>query len=95
MKLLNVRLDAEDSSKVQALRRQGVQISELVRCAIRSEYERRRRALRPADVESMLQEIYAAHPVPADLPPRGFDVHDRRAFREAMARHVRGGKASR
>jgi hypothetical protein len=88
MRLLNVRLSGEDSMMVQALREQGVAISQLVRDAIRSEYNHRKQRAKPRDPREILDSIYAAYPEPPDLPPRGFDVHDRFAFRKAMAHHV-------
>jgi hypothetical protein len=88
MRLLNVRLSGEDSMMVQALREQGVAISQLVCDAIRSEYNHRKQIAKPRDTRAILNSIYAAYPKSLDLPPRGFDVHDRIAFRKAMARHL-------
>jgi hypothetical protein len=68
-KLINVRLAAEDASKAEALRAQGIEISNVVREAIRAEYARRvgqRRTVK--NVRRTLQEIYQRHPVPEDLP---------------------------
>jgi hypothetical protein len=85
MALLNVRLDDEDARKAAALRRAGVPISTVVRDAIRTEYEQRiarPKALRRAS--QIVAEILTSLPDPPDLPPRSFDVHDRRAAR----RHI-------
>lgn len=88
VKLLNVRLNPTDALKVRALRGQGVEISGVVREAIRSEYERRVRIPREADVEQILRSIHEAHPDRPGAGERGFDVHDRKQFRKAMQRHV-------
>jgi hypothetical protein len=84
MALLNVRLNADDRRRVADLRRDGVQISQLVREAIRARHEQRRpgRAGAPAAV---MARIYDDHPDTADVRPRGFDLRDRRAVRRAVA----------
>src|SRR5438067_1040230 len=55
MRLLNVRLRSEDAARVAALRARHVPISQLVRDAIRNEYERLRRPLRTRDVDPLLR----------------------------------------
>lgn len=91
MSLLNVKLKADDVRKVQALRREGVVISDVVRAAIDHEYQRRivRRAARKTP-SALVAAIYASLPDPADLEPRTTDVHvgraARRAVRAALAR---------
>jgi hypothetical protein len=87
--LVNVRLSAEDAAKAKALREAGTELSEIVRAAIRTEYERRFRRVSSGDVRAELERIYAAHPDPEDLPAPEVDVHDRRAFREAVGKQVR------
>ena len=89
MKLLNVRLSPEDEAMAAELRAGGIAMSELVRDAIRTEYGRRRRRLRPEDVDALLADIYARHPDPAGPARSRPDIHDRRAFREAFRRRVR------
>jgi post-segregation antitoxin (ccd killing protein) len=85
MKLLNVRLDAEDARKAEMLRKQGVEISSVVRAAIRAEYERRRTKRRDGrSAAKIMAEIYARHPDPADLPARDYDVHDAKQARAAI-----------
>lgn len=89
MKLLNVRLDADDTRRVSQLRQAGVEISRVVREAIRAEHGRRvgrRGQPRPAEV---MGAIYAAHPDPPGLPRRRYDMRDRRAARRAIARKLR------
>lgn len=89
VKLLNVRLGPEDESMAAALREEGVEMSSLVRDAIRTEYGRRRRKLRPEDVDGLLAEIYARHPEPEGPAKPTVDILDRRAFREYVARRIR------
>jgi hypothetical protein len=89
VKLLNVRLGPEETAMAAELREEGVEMSSLVRDAIRNEYGRRRRRLRPQDVDALLAEIYARHPDPPGPTKPRPDIHDRRAFREAFRRRVR------
>ena len=90
MKLLNVRLGDEDARRVAYLRQAGIQLSRLVREAIRAEYDRRvgHRGThrRPAQV---MAEIYAACPDPPDLPARTIDLRDRKAARAAVLATMR------
>jgi hypothetical protein len=83
---LNVRLTEEERRMAARLRAEGVQISGLVRKAIRSEYERlveRRGEESPVSVvQSILEEL----PDPPDLPPRAFALNDR----HAVKRHIAG-----
>ena len=90
MRLLNVRLGIDDARRAAELRKTGVQISRIVRDAIRAEHDRRvgrRRARRRP--EEILAEIYAAHPDPPRAPHRAFDLRDRRAARRAILRKLR------
>lgn len=89
MKLLNVRLDADDTRLVSQLRQAGVEISRVVREAIRAEHGRRVGGPgqpRPAEV---MAAIYAAHPDPPGLPRRRYTLRDRRAARRAIVRKLR------
>lgn len=70
------------------LRQQGVEMSELLREAIRTEYGRRRR-MRPADVDAILDAIHARHPDPPGVTADRLESDDRRAFRAAIRRRVR------
>jgi hypothetical protein len=87
---VNVRLDAEDARRVAELRRAGVQISSIVRRAIRGEHERRvgKRAGGRA-VAALLARIYADLPDTPEVEPRGYDLRDRRAVRTAVERRAR------
>jgi post-segregation antitoxin (ccd killing protein) len=90
MALVNVRLDAEDARRVAELRRAGIQISAVVRQAIRAEHEQRvgRRASARA-AAARLAKIYADHPDTPDVRPRGFSLSDRRAVRAALEKRLR------
>jgi hypothetical protein len=86
MALLNVRLDPEDVRRAKALRKAGVPISELVRDAIRTEYERRvASARRKKRASRVVAEILASLPDAPDVAERTFDTSDRRAVK----RHIR------
>lgn len=93
MALLNVKLKPDDVRMAQALRKEGIVISEVVRDAIRAEYGRRigQRRSRGRASDRMV-EIYAAHPDPADLAPRDYDVADSRAARKAVRAKLRRGR---
>lgn len=90
MALVDVRLDAEDARRVAELRRAGVQISTVVRQAIRVEHERRvgKRAGGRA-AKALLARIYDDLPDTPEVKPRGFDLRDRRAVRAAVERRAR------
>ena len=94
-KSLNVRIDAEDARKIEALRGEGVEISDLVRKAIREEYKRRHpRPRTPADVEAMLRRLYEKYPPSPDEPPRTYDVHNAQEARAAIIAHLNRKKRS-
>lgn len=91
---MNVRLNDEDARIADHLRRAGVEISSLVREALRAEYARRtngRKDRRP--VSEILADIYAQNPAPAEEPARDYDVHDRKQAREAILRKMKRGRA--
>src|SRR5580704_153014 len=89
--LLNVRLSPDDARRAAELREEGVQISDVVREAIRAEYLRRRPG-RPGNRRPSLivKEILAALPDPAETPPRVVDPADRHAVRRHIAAKLRG-----
>ena len=86
---MNVRLDRDDARRAAELRRAGVQISRIVRDAIRAEHDqrigKRRERGRASDV---LARIYVEHPDPPGLPRRRLDLRDRRAVRRAIAERL-------
>jgi hypothetical protein len=94
MALVNVRLDAADARRVADLRRAGVQISGIVRQAIRAEHEKRV-GKRPGGraAAAVLARIYADLPDTPDVEPRGYDLRDRRAVRAAVGRRARSRRA--
>jgi hypothetical protein len=88
MSLLNVRLTKADEEAIRILKRSGVEISQVVRAAIRREAEKHR----PRTAEQtarLVAEIFERHPEPDEVEPRTFDVHDRRAFAAAFREHLR------
>lgn len=87
-RLINVRLDSERFRKAQRLRECGVRLSDVVREAIDERFLRLRSETEP-DVKTLIRRIFERYPDPPDLPPRGYDVHDRRAARQAIVRELR------
>jgi len=91
-RLVNVRLDEERLRRAQMLRESGVTLSTLVREAIDARYEALAGSGHERDLASVVQQIFENYPDPPDLPPRGYDVHDRTEARRAIIgklRHVR------
>jgi hypothetical protein len=86
MSLLNVRLSPEDAARVKELRRHGVQISRLVREALRAELEKRSNG-HQRDLVAMVEAIHAKYPDPTPRPSR--PPRDRERFRKAAAKHFR------
>ena len=91
MSQLTVRLPPEDVRVVKELRRRGVEISELVRRALRQAYVSQGPGVQPEEAMALLQEIYQRHPEPRGEGTARPDVRDRRAF----AAHIRAGLRSR
>lgn len=91
MSLLNVRLSPDDARRAAELRKAGIQISDVVREAIRAEYLRRRSAKPGRRRPSLLvKEILEALPDPADMPSPSVDSADRHAVRLHIAAKLRG-----
>ena len=86
--LINVRLDSERLRKARVLRERGVRLSDVVREAIDERFLQLR-SEPAADVKTVIRRIFERHPDPPGLPPRGYDVHDRRAARQAILRKLR------
>jgi hypothetical protein len=91
-RLVNVRLDPERLRKAQALRKRGVALSDVVREAIDERYADVERREAPLDARTLIRRIFEEHPDPVDLPPRDYDVHDRRAARRAIVRKLRSAR---
>lgn len=88
-RLVNVRLDPERFRKAQALRQRGVALSDVVREAIDERFAELHRRESPLNARTTIQRIFEQYPDPPDLPPRDYDVHDRRAARGAILRRIR------
>lgn len=74
------------------LREEGVQISGLVREAIRAEYERRIERRGEDSPLSVVEGILADLPDPPDLPARDFKSNDRRAVRRHIQKQLSRGR---
>lgn len=90
-RLINVRLDSERLRKARALRERGVTLSGVVRDAIDQRFLRLQSESK-ADVKAVIQRIFEQYPDPPGLPPRAYDVHDRKAARRAILRKLRPGR---
>ena len=87
-RLVNVRLDVERVRKAQMLRERGVTLSDVLREAIDARFEGLRQSESRPDVPAIVKAAFEQHPDPPDLPPRDYDVHDRRAARTAIRRRL-------
>jgi hypothetical protein len=89
--LLNVRLSPDDAHRAAELREEGIQISDVVRAAIRAEYLRRRLGKPSKRRPSLIvKEILAALPDSVDAPLGAVDSADRHAVRRHIAAKLRG-----
>jgi hypothetical protein len=85
---LNVRLSDEEMKMTAALRRAGIEISSLVRAAIREEYRLRVEQRAKGRGSQLVRQILSELPDPVLLPARGIDTTDRRAVREHIKRRL-------
>jgi hypothetical protein len=83
--LLNVRLREEEASAVRGLRRAKVNVSELVRRALRDAAAGQRRVKAPRS--TLVAEVLAAHPGPRDKAKRP-PLDDRRAVSDFITRKL-------
>jgi hypothetical protein len=95
-RLVNVRLDEARLRKIQALRRKGIAISDVVRAAIDERYHKAFHSRGPRDVRAIFERLDAEFPIgDKDLPARKYDVHDLRqaaaAIRKRLARRAKNG----
>jgi hypothetical protein len=88
-RLVNVRLDADRLRKARTLRERGVALSDVVRKAIDERFAELRRPESRLDVRTIVRRIFEQYPDPPGLPPRDYDVHNRRAARAAILRRLR------
>jgi hypothetical protein len=91
---VNVRLDGERMEKARRLRERGVALSDVVREAIDERYAEMAGPA-DADVHMIVRAIFDRYPDPPRLLPRGYDVHDARAARDAVRRSLRKRRGSR
>jgi hypothetical protein len=85
-RLVNVRLDEERLRKARRLGERGLALSDLVRAAIDEQFDALGRERTRGDVKAILARIFDEHPDPPGLPVRAYDVHDRKAARQAIRR---------
>ena len=88
-RLVNVRLDADRLHKAQRLRARGVALSDVVREAIDERFAALGASESTPDVRALVRRIFEQYPDPPDLPPRDYDVRDRRAARAAILGKLR------
>jgi len=86
--LINVRLDSERLRRVRTLRERGVRLSDIVRQAIDDRFLQLR-SESGADAKTLIRRMFEQFPDPPGLPARGYNVHDRRAARQAILRQIR------
>lgn len=91
-RLVNVRLDAERLRKAQALRERGVALSDVVREAIDDRFASLARSESPRDVRAIIARLFERYPDPPNLPPRSYNVHNRREARLTIRRKLRPGQ---
>ena len=73
------------------LREQGLALSDVIREAIDERFDQLNRSRKARDVKNVIQRIFELHPDPAGLPPRAYNVHDRKAARTAVIEKLRRG----
>ena len=90
VKLLNVRLAPEDARMAAHLKQEGVQLSTVVRDAIRVAYDQRvRLRARPRRLSALMEEIYLAVPDRGGRRPTTYDLRDRRSVRRVAVARLR------
>ena len=88
-RLVNVRLDEERLRKAHMLRDQGLTLSDVIREAIDERFDQLNRSRKVRDVRNIIRRIFEQHPDPAGLPPRAYNVYDRKAARTAIVERLR------
>lgn len=88
-RLVNVRLDEDRVRKAQTLRESGVALSDLVREAIDERFDELVGSGTARGLKAVMKRIFEQYPDPPDLPPRGYDVHDRDKARRAIIGKLR------
>jgi hypothetical protein len=87
-RLVNVRLDEERLQKARMLRQEGVPLSEVIREAIDQRFELLNPPGKLRDVGKIMRRVFELHPDPPGTSQRGYDIHDRKAAREAIVRKL-------
>ena len=88
MSLLNVRLTKADEAAVRILKRSRVEVSTVVREALRREADRHRPRTAASTIE-LLAEIFEQFPEPDHVETRRLDPLDRRAVAKAVRARLR------
>ena len=88
-RLVNVRLDDERLRKVRLLRGQGLALSDVIREAIDERFEQSIGSGKVRDVRNIIDRIFEQYPDPAGLPPRAYNVKDRKAARASIIAKLR------
>lgn len=90
MKLLNVRLAPNDARMAAHLKQQGVQLSSVVRDAIRAAYEQHaRRRQRPRRLSALIEQIYLDVPDRGGPPRPRYNLSDRKSIRRVIVARLR------
>jgi hypothetical protein len=87
-RLINVRLDQERLRKARKLKEGGIALSDVVREAIDQRFAALREQEKPKDVEASMTRLLEQYPDPPGLPPRTYDLVDRKAARAAVVRKL-------
>jgi hypothetical protein len=87
-RLVNVRLDEERLRKARVLREQGLALSDVIREAIDQRFEQLHGSRKVRDIRNVIQRIFQQYPDPAGLPPRAYNVHDRKTARAAILKKL-------
>jgi hypothetical protein len=89
MRLLSVRIAAEDERVIRSLRKQGVSIADVVRKALRDEAQRMAK-VSAGRCGDLLDEMLARFPRPSGTPAASVASTDRRAVRRLIRGKLRG-----
>ena len=90
MKLLNVCLAPDDARMAAHLKQQGVQLSSVVRDAIRVAYDQHaRRRQRPRRLSALMEKIYLEVPDRGGHPRQKNDLRDRKSIRRVIVARLR------
>lgn len=89
VKLVNVRLSEDDAAKAADLQRAGVELSTLVREAVRARHLVLEAPLDRAGVRELLRGIYERHPLDEADERIDVDARDRRAVRRLVRARLR------